>query len=69
MKTSTVIKVAEMSKDITYIKESLSNNKEEHEAIMVAIKNLDKRFADKRTEYIVYGLCALILVAFIKSLL
>lgn len=59
----TSIKIAErlatLETDVKYIKEEID----------VFISQVDKRYASKLTERIVYALCGIILVAFIAKLL
>ena len=49
-----LVSIAEMGKDISYIKEF--------------IKNADKRYASKLTETLVYGLVGLVLITVMSAL-
>ena len=62
MTKKTDLDVAEMKKDIEYIKEKLDN-------LIVNLNCLDKKYASKLTENIVYGLCAFVLIAFLTKLI
>jgi hypothetical protein len=65
---------------LEYIKDSQDANKNEHQEILAKledmdkrndarIKELDRRYADKKVETLVYGLVALILTAFFTTLI
>ena len=60
--------VAVMANDIVHIKENLIDIHTKIDKMNVRFDDLDSKYASKLTEKIVYGLCALILIAFVTKL-
>ncbi|RLG33402.1 hypothetical protein DRN98_03970 [Methanosarcinales archaeon] len=57
-RTTVTTVVTELKKDIEYIKKDLTLNRDEHKDILVALQNLDKKFAGKWIEKIAISTAA-----------
>lgn len=60
------VNMSEQQKDIGYIKEKIEDT---NNILRDFIDECGKKFASKLTEYIVYGLCGMILVGFITAII